>query len=114
MSFGDHAMLPEIAELGKVMSGEPRDLVIFTADLVGYSEIVFRDVHQSIVLLRETRSILTNCIRRNDGKTLQTPGDFILAAFEDFESALRAAVSAQEQLLKEISQPSRTEWRIGR
>jgi class 3 adenylate cyclase/TolB-like protein/Flp pilus assembly protein TadD len=116
MSPADHAQLPEVAELDRITSGEPHHLVIVTADLVGYSEIVFRDVHQSIVLLRETRSILTNCIRREGGKILQTPGDFILAAFDDFEVALKASTGAQMHLLKR-NQASVADkvahWKIG-
>ena len=101
---------------GSLQSGMPRELVVLTADLVGYSELVFRNAENGFAVLRETRTILVDCIRRNTGRVLQTVGDFVLATFDDFGAALQAAVSAQEGLLRrhQVS-PTATagHWRIG-
>src|SRR5260221_11419476 len=97
-------------------SDTPREMVVLTADLVGYSELVFRNAKNGIAILRETRAILVDCIRRNSGKVLQTPGDFVLSTFSDFGAALRAAVSAQDGLLKrhQVSPTvSAGHWKIG-
>ena len=101
---------------GSLQSGMPRELVVLTADLVGYSELIFRNAKNGIAVLRETRAILVDCIRRNTGNVLQTPGDFVLATFDDFSAALQAAVSAQEGLLKrhQVSPTvSAGHWKIG-
>ena len=117
MSPSDPRIESEPAELvGLFESGAPRELVVLTADLVGYSELVFRDAKNGFAVLRETRAIVVGCIRRNAGKILQTPGDFVLAAFDDFGAALHAAVSAQERLLKRhqvSAAASAGHWKIG-
>ena len=57
-------MSPDISKLkpgdeaGRPGHGLPLNLVVLTADLVGYSELVFRDVQNSISVLRETRASL--------------------------------------------------------
>ena len=105
-----------VKPVGPLQSGMPRELVVLTADLVGYSELVFRNAESGFAVLRETRTILVDCIRRNTGKILQTVGDFVLATFDDFGAALQAAVIAQENLLRRHQMsPTATagHWRIG-
>lgn len=104
-------------ELSKeYLSGIGRKLTVLTADLVAYSELMHRDISNGIAILRKTRSILTNCIRQRSGVVLQTPGDFILSTFENFEDALRAAATGQDNLLRHhqhASPPSAGHWKIG-
>jgi adenylate cyclase len=98
------------------LSGIGRKLTVLTADLVAYSELMHRDISTGIAVLRKTRSILTSCIRQRSGKILQTPGDFILSTFENFEDALRAAATGQDKLLRhhQLSSPiSAGHWKIG-
>jgi tetratricopeptide (TPR) repeat protein len=86
------------------------------ADLVGYSELVFRDPHRGIGVLRETRTILIDCIRERGGRILQTPGDFVLATFEDLYGAMPAAISAQQKLLHRHQEAAKSDaghWKIG-
>ena len=117
MSPNVTSLEPEPARsVGPFQSDAPRELVVLTADLVGYSELVFRDAKNGFTVLRETRAILVDCIRCNAGQILQTPGDFVLATFDDFGAALRAAVSAQHGLLKrhQVSPTaSAGHWKIG-
>lgn len=106
--------LPEIS--GEYLSGIGRKLTVLTADLVAYSELMHRDVSTGIAVLRKTRSILSNCIRRKSGQVLQTPGDFVLSTFENFGEALEAAAWAQERLLehhKKSQIPNAGHWKIG-
>ena len=101
---------------GRQASGIPLNLVVLTADLVGYSELVYRDVQSSISVLRETRAIIADSITRHSGKVLQTPGDFILATFEEFSRALQASVAAQSRLLghhRTAAKDKSGHWKIG-
>jgi len=103
-------------EAGQPGNGIPLNLVVLTADLVGYSELVFRDVQNSITVLRETRGIVAESITRHSGKVLQTPGDFVLATFDEFGRALQAAVAAQARLLRHHrggSVQKGGHWKIG-
>jgi adenylate cyclase len=103
-------------EVSRTGHGIPLNLVVLTADLVGYSELVFRDVQNSISVLRQTRGIVAESITRHSGKVLQTPGDFILATFDEFGRALNAAVAAQARLLthhRSESQKKGGHWKIG-
>jgi len=103
-------------EASRASTGIPLNLVVLTADLVGYSELVFRDVQSSIEVLRETRGIVAESITRHSGKVLQTPGDFILATFDEFGRALKAAVAAQARLLGHHRAGSKQKgghWKIG-
>jgi adenylate cyclase len=106
--------VPEIS--GEYLSGIGRKLTVLTADFVAYSELMHRDVSSGIAILRKTRSILSSAIRRRSGQVLQTPGDFVLSTFEDFEEALHAAATAQERLLehhKKSQVPTAGHWKIG-
>lgn len=97
-------------------SGVRHELAVLAADLVGYSELVFRDPHGGVKILRDTRAIVVNAIRSRDGKVLATPGDFVLATFNDIESGIGAAVIAQQELY-ERNRSSRSDtaghWKIG-
>ncbi len=103
-------------ESSRPAAGLPLNLVVLTADLVGYSELVFRDVRASITVLRETRAIVAESIIRHSGKVLQTPGDFILATFDEFNRALQASVAAQAGLLghhRKTAKDKAGHWKIG-
>ncbi len=89
---------------------------ILTADLVGYSELINRDLHNAIDLLRVTRRVITNTIISNGGRVVQTPGDFVLALFPAVNSLLMAAYEAQLQLFQLHSKNndfSAGHWKIG-
>ena len=106
--------IPEIS--GEYLSGIGRKLTVLTADFVAYSEVMHRDISSGIAILRKTRSIVSTSIKRRSGQVLQTPGDFVLSTFEDFEEALQAAATAQERLLehhKKSAAPTAGHWKIG-
>jgi adenylate cyclase len=89
---------------------------VLAADLVGYSELIFRDPHAGIVVLRDTRNILVKAIEDQRGLVLQTPGDFVLATFDDVPSAFQAAVVAQQALFEKHNAAQEADsghWKIG-
>ena len=57
-------------EVSRTGHGIPLNLVVLTADLVGYSELVFRDVQSSISVLRQTRGILAESIALRGAQVL--------------------------------------------
>ncbi len=96
--------------------GQGTRTAIIAADLVGYSSLVFLDPHAGIATLRETRSYIVGAIEMHGGNVLQTPGDFVLAAFDRPESALPAAAAAQSEILKHCMTRGTVEgghWKIG-
>jgi class 3 adenylate cyclase/tetratricopeptide (TPR) repeat protein len=89
---------------------------VIAGDLVGYSELVFRDPHAAVRVLRETRTILVDAILSEGGSIVDTPGDFVLATLPDVRAAVRAATAAQQHLLERQSRASHGEpghWKIG-
>src|SRR5687767_8049192 len=88
---------------GPTSEGIRESRVVIAADLVGYSELVFRDPHAGIRVLRETRTIIINAIKAAGGSVLDTPGDFVLATFHDIGGAIGAATRAQQRLLERHS-----------
>ena len=101
---------------GEYLSGIGQKLTVLTADFVAYSELMHRDIASGIAILRKTRSIMANCIKRRNGNILQTPGDFVLSTFENFEEALNAAATAQSKLLEhhlKLPAPEAGHWKIG-
>src|SRR4051812_4516486 len=97
----DHSASVEVdfAQLTTTTAGDVRrKLAVIAADLVGYSELVFRDPHTAVKLLRETRDLVVDAIRAREGAILGMPGDFVLATFNELDAAVAAAVAAQEAL----------------
>ncbi|WP_192357576.1 adenylate/guanylate cyclase domain-containing protein [Mesorhizobium mediterraneum] len=73
---------------------------VLAADLVGYSELVFRDAHHAVTVMRDTRRVLTEILHKQDGRVVETPGDFVLAFFNDPSRLLVAAYEAQDHLYR--------------
>jgi adenylate cyclase len=101
---------------GEYLAGIGQELTVLTADLVAYSELMHRDISTGIAVLRKTRTIVTDSIRRRSGQILQTPGDFVLSTFENYGQAFQAAAIAQEKLLEhhlKSPPPGVGHWKIG-
>lgn len=81
------------ANVGSVTSG------ILAADLVGYSKLASKNIHEAVKLLRDTRHVLVSCLRQYDIDEVKTAGDFVLALFEQPSDLLRAACDVQRHLL---------------
>jgi class 3 adenylate cyclase/tetratricopeptide (TPR) repeat protein len=106
----------DIKDWAPASEGIRHTRAIIAADLVGYSELVFRDPHLGVRILRETRSIVTESIRGRGGSIVDTAGDFVLATFPDVAGAVAAATVTQLQLLRRHSSVRASEpghWKIG-
>ncbi|NJM29260.1 MAG: tetratricopeptide repeat protein [Rhizobiales bacterium] len=88
------------AALASESSQHHEELAVFTADLAGYSELMFRDPQSGFLVLRATRTIIASHILKNSGKVLQTPGDFVFATFRQFSDAFDAAAGSQMNLMQ--------------
>ena len=96
--------------------GGQKPVGVLAADLVGYSDMVFRDLQGAIAVLLDGRAVLSDVIARHNGKVVETPGDFVLAIFHDPSTLLAAAVQSQIQLLEHLKQKdsfSAGHWKIG-
>lgn len=99
-----------------VAAGKRENRAVIAADLVGYSELIFRDPHAGFNVLRDTRSILVKAIGQRGGSIIDTPGDFLLATFADVPSAFEAALAAQLGLFERhsaVQPPESGHWKIG-
>lgn len=76
-------------------AGGQKTVGVLAADLVGYSDLVFRDLQAAIAVLLAGRQILASVIAKHNGKVVETPGDFVLAIFHDPSTLLVAAVESQ-------------------
>lgn len=116
MEFHTRTGIEEADDWGVAHEGIRETRVVLAADLVGYTELVFRDPHAGVRVLRETRAILINAITSHGGSILDTPGDFVLATFPDVAGATGAAGTVQQRLLERHSSVSGVEtghWKIG-
>ena len=116
MEFSEQTQIQDTGEWGPTSEGTRETRTVIAADLVGYSELVFRDPHGGVRILRESRSILVRAIQDHGGAIVDTPGDFVLATFPDVAGATRAATLAQQQLYQKHFSASDAEsghWKIG-
>jgi adenylate cyclase len=91
-------------------------LVVLTADLADYSELVFRDAEAGVQSLVESRDVLKAAIGASRGQVVSTPGDFVLAGFSGADDAVAAALAGQRQLANRNASTDsyyRATWRIG-
>lgn len=89
---------------------------ILVADLVGYSNLASKNIHDAVTLLRETRQVLVTCMQKYDISAIKTAGDFVLALFDEPSELLPAACEAQRQLLAYHDGHSNFDsghWKIG-
>ncbi|MGE4251178.1 MAG: tetratricopeptide repeat protein [Parvibaculaceae bacterium] len=111
-----HSGIAAAGDWGAVHEGIRETRVVLAADLVGYTELVFRDPHAGVKVLRETRSILVGAIESRGGSILDTPGDFVLATFPDVTGAVGAAAALQQRLFERHSGSNKGKpghWKIG-
>jgi adenylate cyclase len=116
MDLFEQTHIDDPVDWGPANEGTRETRTVIAADLVGYSELVFRDPHAGVRVLRESRAILVRAIQKQGGAIVDTPGDFVLATFPDVASATRAATIAQQQLYQKHVSTSNAEsghWKIG-
>ncbi|MER9432042.1 tetratricopeptide repeat protein [Mesorhizobium sp. M0408] len=108
---------PATLKLADTSTGDPtlgetrKELFVLAGDMVGYSELVFRNAEDGVRNLVASRGTFVKALKANGGRVVATPGDFVLAAFNTAWEAIVAGIAAQTALLERGA--SAASWRIG-
>jgi TolB-like protein/class 3 adenylate cyclase len=86
---------------------------IFSADVAGYSRLMAEDEAATVKTLKSYREIMTELIRQQRGRVVDSPGDNVLAEFTSVVDAVQCAVAVQKQFQAELPENRRMEFRIG-
>src|SRR6187399_2906487 len=74
-----------------------RLIVVFYADMVGYSRLIGVDDVGTLNRLRALRkSLIDPAIDRHGGKIVQAAGDSLLAVFDSIDGAVSSALAVQQ------------------
>jgi len=112
---------PSMAEQGR-KGGIPdaelnrRLKAILSADAKGFSRLMGENELETIQVLNDYRSLLSECVKEHGGSVVDSPGDNLLAEFDSVVVAVRCAVKIQEMLhSKNASLPDlrKMHFRIG-
>ncbi|MFN7306646.1 MAG: adenylate/guanylate cyclase domain-containing protein [Alphaproteobacteria bacterium] len=77
-----------------------QEAVIFAADVAGYTAMMERDEEEAFARVATSISNLSDIITTKDGAIFSAAGDGVLARFASAPSALRAALQAQDSMVK--------------
>ena len=95
----------------------PRKLTaILSADVKGYSRLMGEDEERTVRTLAAYRDVMSDFIRKNRGRVVDSPGDNLLAEFGSVVDAVRCAVEVQDELTSRnagLPENRRMEFRIG-
>jgi len=89
---------------------------IIGADVVGYSSMMQNNEENTINLLHENIEVFKHFIVQYGGEPFGAAGDSIMASFESAVSAVRCAISIQDELLQkntELPEENQMWFRIG-
>ena len=89
---------------------------ILSADVKGYSRLMGEDEDGTVRTLATYRQVMSDFIRKHQGRVVDSPGDNILAEFGSVVDAVRGAVEIQVALgarNAELPENRRMEFRIG-
>ncbi len=89
---------------------------ILSADVKGYSLLMSQDEKATIRTLKEYKSIIAKCVKKAQGRVVDSPGDNMLAEFGSVVDAVQCALEAQEELKQqnsELPEPNRMAFRMG-
>ena len=89
---------------------------IFSADVAGYSRLMGEDEAATVKTLEQYKQIMSELIRQNRGRVVDSPGDNLLAEFTSVVDAVQCAVAIQKELQarnSEMSENRRMQFRIG-
>src|SRR5215472_6514686 len=74
-------------------------IVVFYADMVGYSRLIGIDDVGTLNRLRALRSsVIDPAIDRHGGRIIQTAGDSLLAVFDSIDGAVSSALAVQQSV----------------
>ena len=71
---------------------------ILIADAVEYSRLMGDDEEATIRTITEYRKIITEQVKQNDGRVVDSPGDNVFAEFASVVDALKCAVQTQSKI----------------
>jgi class 3 adenylate cyclase len=71
---------------------------ILSADVKGYSRLMGQDEVGTIRALQTYRQVISDLIRNQGGRVVDSPGDNVLAEFASVVDALESAVEIQKEL----------------
>jgi len=84
-----------------------QEAVIFAADIAGYTAMMEMDEEGAFARVAAAIEVLSNIVAKEDGAVFNIAGDGLLASFASAPSALRAALQAQDSMVKaNSSQPN--------
>ena len=89
---------------------------ILSADVAGYSRLMGEDEAATVKTLEQYKQIMSELIRQNRGRVVDSPGDNLLAEFTSVVDAVQCAVAIQKELQarnSEMSENRRMQFRIG-
>ena len=89
---------------------------ILSADVVGYSRLMGEDEERTVRTLNKYKELIFNLVDKNNGRTIDSPGDNVLAEFASVVDTVKCAVQVQEDLKghnNELSPNRKMEFRIG-
>jgi len=76
----------------------PRLIAILAADAAGYTRLMSIDDRLTVELLDSARTVFRHHCAEHQGRVVDMAGDSVLLAFDSASSALRCAMSVQQQL----------------
>ena len=89
-------------------SGIKRHLkAIFSADVKGYSKLMGDDDESTVTTITKYRKIISDLIKKYEGRVVDSPSDNILAEFGSTLNAVHSAIEIQSTLETEKRQTSR-------
>lgn len=89
---------------------------IFCADVVGYSRLMGKDEHGTLVRLKQCRELIQAFIERHHGRVVSWSGDAVLADFSSVVESVQCAVEIQRELKAQneaVGESERMNFRIG-
>jgi adenylate cyclase len=99
-----------------IVQGRRTLATVLVADSVGFSRRMGENEQAAMAALLECRELMTETIRAHGGRTIGTPGDFLLALMTSSTEAIQCAIEIQRRLSERnqgIEGSRRTEYRIG-
>jgi len=89
---------------------------ILSADVKGYSRLMGEDEEGTIRTLNIYKEVITNLVKQQHGRVVDSPGDNLLAEFASVVDAVQCAAEIQKELKvrnDELPENRRMEFRIG-
>src|SRR4030042_2791202 len=89
---------------------------IFSADVAGYSRLMGEDETATVMTLEAYKQVMFFLIKQHRGRTIDSPGDNLLAEFSSVVDAVECAIEIQKELKSRnavLPENRRSECRIG-